>query len=198
MITIDCEYIPENAAQGDTPGGRPDVKTTYCELMQIGACKLDGQGREIGVLNLVVKAHRIEFIPLWLQTMTGMTPERRARGMAFSEALRNLQAFIGTDQDIWVMNGDWWVLWGNARAHHIELPYKEQFKRLKPMLPDLGITLPMFEKAGFTEVISGGLYKVLGINLPITDGHEHDALHDARSLAYSIYKLGLAASVKAI
>ena len=192
MIGIDHEYIPETAPQGDTPGERPDVQNVYCEIMQMGACKLDRAGREVGVLNLTVRAHRIITIPRWLTKMTGMTEDKRAQGVSFPEALQRLVAFVGDDTEVWTFNGDWWVLEGNAKAHGIALPFKKPFARLKPLLPEKGITLEQFKAKGFSEVCSGGMYSVLGIELPAIAGvGAHDAAHDARSLAYSIHHLGL-------
>lgn len=192
MIGIDHEYILENATQGDTPGERPDVQRVYCEIMQVGACKLDKEGREIGVLNLIVRAHHIHTIPPWLSHMTGMTEEKRAKGISFPEALEQLATFVGDDKDVWTFSGDWWVLEGNAKAHGIELPFKKPFNRLKPLLPEKNITVEDFKRLGFNEVCSGGLYQVLGIQLPEIEGvGAHDAAHDARSLAYSVHYLEL-------
>jgi hypothetical protein len=192
MIGIDHEYIPENAAQGDTPSERPDVQKVYCEIMQMGACKLDAAGREIDVLNVIVRAHRIHAIPLWLSRMTGMTKEKRTTGLSFPDALRQLVDFVGDDKDLWTFSGDWWVLEGNAKAHGISMPFEKPFNRLKPLLADKGITLEDYRSKGFNEVCSGGLYKVLGIDLPNIEGAgAHDAAHDARSLARSVYHLGL-------
>lgn len=192
MIGIDHEYIPENSPQGDIPGKRPDVQSVYCEIMQMGACKLDKSGQEIGVLNLVVRAHRILAIPLWLSRMTGMTKEKRVAGMSFPQALQQLVDFIGDDKELWTFSGDWWVLKGNAEAHGISLPFQEPFNRLKPLLSGKGITLEDFEAKGFSEVCSGGLYKVLDIELPNIEGvGTHDATHDARSLVHSVHRLGL-------
>lgn len=56
-VGLDHEYIPENTAKGDIPGPRPDVRTTYCEVMQMGACRLDEAGQEVSVLNQTVSAH---------------------------------------------------------------------------------------------------------------------------------------------
>jgi len=192
MIGIDHEYISENAAQGDTPGERPDVQRVYCEIMQMGACKLAKGGRELGVLNLTVRAHRIHTIPQWLSRMTGMTEEKRAQGVSFPEALKRLVTFIGNDENIWTFSGDWWVLEGNAKAHGLILPFTRPFKRLKPLLSEHGITAEDFKRVGFDEVCSGGLYQVLGIQLPeIESVGAHDATHDARSLAHSIHHLRL-------
>lgn len=192
MIGIDHEYIPENASSGDTPGSRPDVQSVYCEIMQMGACKLDRSGNEIGVLNLTVRAHRIHSIPPWLSRMTGMTVEKRASGVTFPEALEQLVSFIGDDKNVWTFNGDWFVLEGNARAHGINMPFAQPFYRLKPLLSTKGITLEDFNAQGFDEVCSGGLHKVLGIELPEIEGvGTHDATHDARSLIHSVHHLGL-------
>ncbi len=188
IIGIDHEYIPENAAQGDTPGERPDVQAIYCEVMQMGACKLDEFGRELGVLNQIVSAHSIHVIPPWLSKMTGMTEERREHeGIPFPDALAMMVDFIG-DNNPWAFSGDWFVLQGNAHAHGIKLPFLRPFQRVKPRLAGWGVTLQDYQCLGFTEMNSGNLYRVLGLELPSIEGvGAHDAAHDARSLAYSVY-----------
>jgi DNA polymerase III alpha subunit (gram-positive type) len=190
MIAIDTEYIAEDSLSGETPGPRPNVEAVYCEIMQIGACKLDNDGKEIGTLNITVKAHRIPMIPRWLVTMTGMTEEKRAEGKDFKDALAALLAFVGDDTDIWTFNGDWFVLQGNIKSHQLINPFPNQFKRTKPQLAELGVTSEMFESIGSKEMNSGNLYKVLNIELLHIEGvGAHDACHDARSLAYSMYHL---------
>jgi hypothetical protein len=190
IVGIDHEYIPENAAQGDIPGERPDMHTIYCEVMQVGACKLDEAGNEVVVLNQTVSAHKIHFIPPWLSNMTGMTAEKREReGIPFPDALAMLADFVG-DSNPWTFNGDWFVLQGNADAHRIKLPFPRPFQRVKPRLAGWGVTLENYQRHGFTEINSGNLHKVLGIELPTIEGvGAHDAAHDARSLAHSVYHL---------
>ncbi|MBP9762328.1 hypothetical protein KBD34_01800 [Patescibacteria group bacterium] len=196
MIAIDHEYLSETAPSGDTPGERPDVQRVYCEIMQIGACKLDAHGVEIGTLNVTIQPHRLRNIPLWLSRMTGISEEKRAAGLPYPEALRQLVEFIGDDNDIWTFSGDWWVVEGNVRAHKLPMPFQQPFQRVKPLLEEKGVTLEKFKQAGFTEVCSGGLYKVLGITLPAIEGvGAHDAAHDARSLAYAIFHLKLESSL---
>jgi len=190
MIAIDTEYLAEDALLGDTPGPRPNVQEVYCEIMQIGACKLDGNGVEIDVLNITIKPYKLEIIPNWLVTMTGMTPERRQNGIGFAEALSALVEFVADDREIWTFSGDWFVFQSNIHTQHLSNPFSEPFLRAKPKLLDLGITPLMFEKIGVQEMNSGNLYKVLGITLPEIQGvGAHDACHDARSLAYSMYHL---------
>ncbi len=190
MIVIDCEYIPENSPMGDVPGPRPNVEEVYCEVIQIGVCKLDDQGREKGWLSLTVKPCKIETIPPWLSRMTGISNSDRARGVSFLKALGDLLEFVGGDHDIWTFNGDWYVLMGNAYKQAIWYPFQEPFKRFKPYLPEFGITEEDFAKAGFSEVCSSGLHKVLGIEIPPIEGiGPHNAVYDARSLAYSIHHL---------
>ena len=190
IIGIDTEYISENAPQGDVPGKRPDVQSVYCEVMQIGACKLDADGNELAVLNQTVSAHRLHTIPPWLSTMTGMTAKKRQRdGISFPEALAQLVEFVGNVVP-WTFNGDWFVLRGNAEAHDMTLPFKKAFRRVKPRLTGWGVTLADYQRCGFTEVNSGDLHKVLGIELPDIEGvGTHDAAHDARSLTHSVYHL---------
>jgi len=190
MIAIDHEYIPEDA-QGDLiPSRRPDVKKIYCEIIQMGACKLDNDGNELGILSLTILPNKIGRIPEWLSKMTGMTDEKRGNGIPFQEAIKRLVDFIGDDKDIWTFSGDWWVLNSNCKANNIKFPFPNQFKKAKEELSKYDITLNDYKIAGFDEICSGGLYKVLEIELPEIDGvGAHDAAHDARSLAHSLFKL---------
>jgi len=190
ITAVDHEYIPENAAPGDVPGERPDVTKVYCEVMQMGACKLDDGGNEVAVLNQTVSAHKLHTIPPWLSSMTGMTTEKREReGVPFPEAYAMLVDFIG-DRVPWTFMGDEHVLRGNVAAHGLEWAFAEPFQLAKPCLADWGVTLADYQRLGFTEMNSGNLHKVLGIELPsITGVGSHDAVHDARSLAHSIYQL---------
>lgn len=192
MIGIDHEYIAENAPNGmHPPVQRPDVKKVYCEVMQMGACKLDASGAEIDVLNITVNAHRIHEVPLWLTQMTGMTTERReSEGISFPRALEKLEAFVGSSTDVWTFSGDWWVLEGNAKAHGIILPFSQPFQRVKPLLESYGVTHYDYSALGYDEVNSGHLYEVLGLTLPKIEGvGAHDAAHDARSVAHSMHHL---------
>jgi hypothetical protein len=189
-VGVDHEYIPENAAKGNTPGPRPDVRTTYCEVMQMGACRLNEAGEEVAVLNQTVSAYKLHFIPPWLSKMTGMTAEKReAEGIPFPEALDMLIDFAGKETP-WTFMGDEHVLRRNIAAHGLIWPFKNSFRLVKPMLADYGITIDQYRQHGFEEVNSGNLHTVLGIKLPTIEGvGAHDALHDARSLTHSIHHL---------
>jgi Exonuclease len=188
LVALDFEYIPSDAATGDIPGPRPNVQEVYCEIMQIGACKLDNEGNEIGLLNLTVQAHNIQIIPPWLEKMTGMTAEKRSNGLDFANALQELLEFIGKDAVPYIFSGDYWVLEGNVKAHGMQMPFEKPFTRVKPLLPSWGITLEDYKRKGFDEVNSGNMAIVLGLSLPHIEGvGAHDAAHDARSLAYSVH-----------
>lgn len=191
MIGLDHEYIAENASLGTTPpASRPDPRTTYCEVMQMGGCKLDSDGAEVGVLNRIVRGHQLMVVPAWLESMTGLTTERREdEGVSFPEAFDELIAFIGNDRP-WVFNLDWYVLKANAEAHGIAFPYQEAFRRVKQELTRYGVGLKEYQAKGFDEVNSGHLYAVLGLELPFIEGvGAHDAAHDARSIAHSMQYL---------
>lgn len=186
MIAIDTEYIAEDAVQGKIPGVRPDVRTTYCGVIQIGAIKLDEEGNEVDTLNLLIKPSFIETMPEWLVTLTRITEEQRKEGISFKEAIELLVRFIGNDTNIWVFAGDGFVFSNAIKRHdmHVVLP---EFKLVKPKLEEWGLVEARFREKGL-EVCSGNLYKVLDIDLP-ADGNAHNALHDARSMAYSVFRL---------
>ncbi len=189
---VDHEYIAEDAPKGAIPPmSRPDVRTTYCEVMQMGACKLDEYGVELDVLNLTVKAHRIPEVPLWLSNMTGMTTERREiEGIPFPDAYEQLLDFTNGGETPYTFNGDWWVLEGNVRSHGLEMGFPKPFRRVKPVLQQFGVTLVNYQALGFSEMNSGNLHTVLGITLPSIEGvGAHDAAHDARSLIHSVHHL---------
>jgi hypothetical protein len=191
LVGVDHEYIAENAAPGDVPGKRPDPRQVYCEVMQVGACRLDALGREVGILNRTVKAYLVHTIPPWLSRMTGMTPERReAEGVPFPQALDELVEFSRGVEVLWTFNLDYAVIEANVREHNLVMPFTHEFFRVKPQLAEWGVTLADYERAGFSEMNSGNLYKVLGINLPAIVGvGAHDATHDARSLTHSVHHL---------
>lgn len=192
MIGIDFEYIKENAPTGDDPGERPDIKNTYCELVQIGACKLDSNGNEVATLNVLVQPHKIITLPKWFVKMTGIDEETRSKGIPFREALNKLVDFIGDESEVWTFNGDWFVLEANLKVHATPNPFAKPFHRLKPLLVEYNIDIENFKRVGLGEVQSGGLYKVLNITLPVIEGvGEHNAEHDARSLIHSIQHLGV-------
>ncbi|XKT74233.1 MAG: exonuclease domain-containing protein [Patescibacteria group bacterium UBA2163] len=189
MIAIDTEYIPETASEDVIPSQRPDVTKVYCEIIQIGAVRLNEEGKETEALNITVSPSFIFSLPKWLKDMTGMTDEKRQQGISFKDAIQKLNDFIGEDKNIWTFNGDWFVFIKNAEKHNVELPFSK-FKRVLPKLQEWGVTLEGFQNIGSKEVCSGDLYKVLGIKLPNIEGvGTHDATHDARSLAHSVYFL---------
>lgn len=194
ISTIDNEYIAANAPQGhEPPLERPDVRKDYCEVMQMAACKLDDNGNEVAIMDQVVSAHKIHFIPPWLSKMTGMTEKKRAEeGIPFPKALAMLHDLVGDDERPWTFYGDYDVLKGNANEHGIELPFKHSFMRVKPRLERWGVTLADYQRLGLSEMNSGDLHKVLGIEIPETEGvGTHDAKHDVRSLAHSLYHFKL-------
>jgi len=191
IIGIDNEYIAE-----DTPGGavapdsRPDVMETYCEVMQMGACRVDQDGTEVAIINKLVKPHLIHTIPPWLSDMTGITEERRNdEGVHFLQALEELVQLVGTERG-WTFSGDNVVLAGNCAAHGVPYPFVQPLLRVKPRLADWGIGIQHYLLRGYSEMNSGHLHKVLGIELPsITGVGAHDACHDARSVAHSIHHI---------
>lgn len=134
MIAVDIEYIAETAVDGSVPGERPDVKTTYCEIIQIGAVKLDKDGKEVGTLNLTIKPSFISRIPEWLSKMTGMSETKREAGVTFEEALVKLNQFIGEEKSVWTFSGDWNVFTNSAKKHDLALPFAE-FQLVNQGLP---------------------------------------------------------------
>ena len=191
MIGLDHEYIATDAPSGaEPPQQRPDPRVTYCEVMQMGACKLNSGGEEIDILNRIVKGHRLRTVPIWLSNMTGLTTQHREdEGVSFPEAFDELVAFIGNERP-WVFNLDWYVLRANAQAHGISFPFDEEFRRVKSELARYGVGIDAYRAKGFDEVNSGHLYAVLGLQLPVIEGvGAHDAAHDARSIAYSMHHL---------
>jgi len=83
------------------------------------------------------------------------------------------------------------VIKGNAKAHGIALPFKKPFKRLKPLLPEHNITADTFKKFGFDENMQWRPLPSARHSAAQIEGvGAHDAAHDARSLAHSIYRLG--------
>ena len=195
MIGIDFEYVAAKAVEGR----RPDVQNEYCEIMQIGACRLNDLGEEQATLNIAVNAFKVTHLPEWLERLTGMSDEKRAQGVSFPSALKQLYSFAAR-AEIWTFSGDWFVLERNCAAHGIPNPFKRPFFRAKPLLDHCGVGMKDYKEYGFAEVNSGDLYKVLGIELPRIEvsGSAHDASHDARSLVHSVFKLRFASVVSTL
>jgi DNA polymerase III epsilon subunit-like protein len=188
MIAIDTEYISEKAVDGPVPGNRPDVTTTYCEIMQIGAAKLDGRGNEVSTLSLTIRPSFISHIPEWLSKMTGMTEGKRQKGITLQEGIRQLNDFIGGEKFVWTFSGDWHVFSNSAKKHDFVLPFSE-FQLVEPQLAGWGVTEKNFKEKGFEEICSGDLHKVLGLQLSDVGTTTHDATYDARSLVHSVFYL---------
>jgi hypothetical protein len=142
----------------------------------------------VGLLNVTVRRHRLG-VPGWLADLTGMTDAKRESGVAFPGGLAQLAAFC-EGAELWIFSGDWDVLLGNCREHGVAFPFPHNVGRAKALLRDKGVTAERFAACGFHEVCSGGMGRVLGIELP-EDGSvgAHDAAYDARSLAHAVYRL---------
>ncbi len=82
------------------------------------------------------------------------------------------------------------MLRGNCREHGLPFPLPQEVRRAKALLEERGIGSERFRECGFPEVCSGGMARVLGIELP-DDGSvgAHDAAFDARSLAHAVFKV---------
>lgn len=176
LVAVDFEYC---VVRDPVEGRRPDVRTEQCEIIQIGAVRLDGDGKEVASLNVLVSAHSVTQLPAWLQKLINVTDaQRREKGVSFADAVAQLRAFCG-DAEVWTFSGDWFVLLGDCKAHNVVCPFDKPFLRARALLDRMGIT---------QQLSSGELHTVVGLQPPAV-GAAHDALFDARNLAQAVFRL---------
>lgn len=189
-IFIDTEY----AYQGmSNTSGRPNIKEVLCEILQIGAAKINmDTGEIIDTFTTLIKPKHLNPIPEFFFTLTGIDPKDLAGDTApdFLNAIQNLKEFIGTSEPVWVFKGDWIVLSRCAKEiHNYDLPFQE-FELVEPRLAAWGLTREQFEEKGL-EYCSGNLGKFLEIDNTFETSNKsaHDATFDAVSMAKAVWFL---------
>lgn len=156
----------------------------YCELVQIGAVKLDTATlTEIESLELIVRPRINPVLSDYFINLTGVTQDRvDAEGMDLVEAMERFAAFMGHRGWAASNGGDDDIIRQNAEL--IEVPYPLGAATF------LNLRAVFIDRTGFArhELVTSHLDRTLGFDCA-DDLSAHDALADARKLAGAIRHL---------
>lgn len=174
-VVLDLEYCYSGMTEG-TP--RPTHKNNR-QIVQIAAIIFDMKtGKEYAKLDLVVRPTYEKQVGSFFTKLTGITQQQVDRGVSLEDGLRTLEDFIG-NHPVLTYDKDWFVLHQNASYIDYTLTViARPFVRIKHLLYLYGIDSSQYS--------SGSLYTAVGLDMK---GHVHNALHDVRSLARSLFVL---------
>jgi inhibitor of KinA sporulation pathway (predicted exonuclease) len=151
----------------------------YKEIIQIGAVKVAGDFSPIETLNVLVRPRLNPVLSDYIQTLTGITNEALAdRGVDFTEGYCSFVSFAGS-LPIIAFGRDDLVLLDNLRLYGLkDMPAMPRCVDLRGWLVENGID-------------TGGMHACdvgPAAGVPF-DGHTHDGLYDALSVAAGIKAL---------
>lgn len=152
----------------------------FKEVVQIGAVRLDAETLdEEGALDLIIRPRINPVLSSYLEELTGITNARVVEeGIDFAEAWRRFCDFA-KGGPIWAFGRDDLVLRENLRLYGLaEMPPLPAYGNVTPWLRANGIE-PKGRHACHVGPLCGAPF----------EGHEHDALADARSVAAGIRAL---------
>jgi inhibitor of KinA sporulation pathway (predicted exonuclease) len=153
----------------------------FTELVQIGAVKVDNVFAPLAEFDRIVRPRLNSSLSDYMQRLTAITNDDvRERGVDFVEAYREFVAFAG-GLPIISFGRDDLVIVENIRLYGLrDLPPLPPFYDLRPWLQAQGID------------ITGRKFHACDVGpaagVPF-DGHAHDGLADARSVAAGIAAL---------
>jgi len=191
LVYLDCEYINQTLGTPQRP-----LKHHWKELVQFGALKFDNnEGKELCKLDIIMKPS-IHYDELteeqwkFFTKLTGIKMNQIVNGITFENGFKSLKEFISDDPVI-IMLGDQEVIENNASDLNIKHEPLNFFK-LKPILVEE-------DETTFKQLCSGELYKVVGLKpediipeyqlIMLENQLTHNALFDARSMAWFVYKI---------
>jgi hypothetical protein len=187
-VYLDLEYIHEVLGEQ-----RPNPEH-WKEVVQIGALEFDNDtGKEIQKLDLIIKPKfYVDALSekqwIFFENLTHLKRDIIINGLDFKNAFEQLLNFIGNKQVI-TMLGDQSVLEYNAKLCGLSTP-KFNFVKLKPLLIEA-------DEKMYKPLFSSDLYKVVALTIKdIIPANEydqnsqpHNALFDARSMAFFVHKM---------
>jgi len=174
-IYLDLEYVyPEMTKES----GRPTAKNKR-QVVQIAAILFDnGRGEELESFEVLTLPTFDRKLPDFFIQLTGITQAQLdGKGIPFYQGFWQFMKFT-REYAIWTFHLDQEVLEQNCGYLNIISPFKENFTRVKPLLPQWRINPD--------EYSSGTLYQAVGLDM---NGHVHNALHDVRSMAHAVHIL---------
>jgi inhibitor of KinA sporulation pathway (predicted exonuclease) len=174
-VVFDLEFTAWDGSQ-DTGWMRPGE---YRELIQIGAVKVDGGFRSIAEFDCLIRPRLNPTLSHYIEQLTGITnDELRARGVDISDAYGAFVTFAG-DLPILAFGRDDLVISENLRLYGLKnMPALPPFQNLRHWLEEQGI-----DTRGFRACNVGP-----AAGVPF-DGHIHNGLADARSVAAGVAAL---------
>jgi inhibitor of KinA sporulation pathway (predicted exonuclease) len=157
--------------------GRPTEKDLR-QIVQIAAIRFDMfTGKEIDSIDILTIPKFEKTLPDFFIELTNTSQsDVDKNGIPFPKALKKLKIFVG-NTPIRTFHLDEEVLRQNCGYFDVEFPFPP-FIRVKDMLSQFGIDPNQYS--------SGTLYKVIGLHM---NGWVHNALHDVRSMAQTLYIL---------
>lgn len=169
---VDLEYCFPGMKRG---APRPTSKDLR-QVVQIAAIQYDTEtGEEIDHFERLTKPLFTDKVNSFFQELTGIAQDEiDLRAVAFPDALQDFEAFCG-DYSIWTFDKYQEVLQQNCQFFNMELPFREDFVRVKSLLANWNVDAVAYS--------SGTLYKAARLDM---DGHVHNALHDVRSMAAAV------------
>ena len=178
IIIFDLEYTTWEGAM-DRGWTGPNE---YCEIVQIGAVKLDRRSKEFSEtasFQTLVKPLINPSLSNYFTDLTGITQEQvDAEGLSFPEAVAGFRDFIGDDSPtVYSFGGDEKHIYLNCGLHRLSCPIGMRLFRDIMVLFQLGLG------AGPEPLYISQLPQLLGFEAP---GRNHDALNDARCIAEAL------------
>ncbi len=179
IIMLDTEYTVWEGAK-ESGWALPNQ---HREIVQIAAIKFDPTtGSEISAFDVIVKPKyngNLSKLFIDLTTITQETVDQK--GIPFQFALKRFYEFSNSGETpVVCYNADEDVFRENCELHGIQFPFLKKWKKIRPILHDLGIN---------TNINSSGTLHTL-TDHPLDGGHVHYALHDVRSMGRFIeYKI---------
>jgi inhibitor of KinA sporulation pathway (predicted exonuclease) len=152
----------------------------FREVVQIGAVKIDpATFAELGALNVLARPRLNPVLSPYLESLTGITNTALAeRGVDFADAYRAFLRFAEGAQ-IAAFGRDDLVLTDNLRLHGLgSLPPLPPYTNIAPWLAAQGVDPRGLHACDIAEATGASF-----------EGHRHDALDDARSVALGIKTL---------
>lgn len=151
----------------------------YTEIVQIGAVKVDADFAPLEEFDVLVRPRIHNVLSAYLEKLTGISnADVRGRGIDFADAYRAFAAFAG-GVPILAFGRDDLIIESNRRLYGLgDLPAMPAFANVMPWLAGQGVDLR-------------GLHACdVGPKLGVPfEGHKHNALADAHSVAAGIRAL---------
>lgn len=171
IIVIDLEAT---CYEGEFP------KEERPEIIQIGACLLDLDKKEITKKDSYIIHPYHSSISKYCETLTGITPERAKRGIRFDHARNRLAKNFGTKRKIWGAwgEGDRIEFEQECQNWNVEYPFSNQFINISTLF---SLYYGFNKKINLEKALT-----LLGLNF---QGRPHDAEDDAYNTALILLKI---------